>query len=257
MLLGVNIDHIAYLRNMRQTFHPDPLEAAYVCEKTNVAQITIHLREDRRHIKEYDLKRIIDNASLPINLECSLSEEIINIVLETKPHRATLVPERREELTTEGGLNLDDKRLQNTIKTLQDNDIEVGLFIAPNENDISHAKTLGTNAIELHTGHYANLYAKCYSNIDKTPFATKNTTRANLKKLLDDEVLKIQRGASLGKELGLFVAAGHGLDYHNVEKIAKIPQISELNIGQSIIARSVFVGLKTAIEEMKALCENQ
>ena len=258
MKLGVNIDHIAVLREARQVNDPDPLQAVYIAKEAGADQITIHLREDRRHINEWDVKRIIQNSPLPVNIECSIAPDIVEFLAELKPHRVTIVPEKREELTTEGGLNLESiyDRLDNVVHYFKAQEIEVSLFIDPTPEAVKSSKILGVEWIELHTGEYANLYNSLYSNLSQTPHAIKElkTSRKNLQKALNLALKNIKESAKLAKdEYGLKVAAGHGLNYQNVIDIAKIADIEELNIGQSIIARSVYVGLKSAITDMKEL----
>ena len=257
MLLGVNIDHIAVLREARKINDPNPLDAVSICKLSGADQITIHLREDRRHIHDDDAKNIIKHSALPINLECSLDDTIIDIVCALQPHRATLVPEKREEVTTEGGLDVEKyyKKLEKVVEKLHNNNIEVSLFIDPNQHMIELANKLGVKWIELHTGTYANIYAMLFSGLDKThhSIASLELPRDQLSKILDESISSIIKNAELAYSLGLKVAAGHGLNYQNVAQIVTIDAISELNIGQSIVARSVFVGLENAIKEMKKL----
>ncbi|RXK04392.1 pyridoxine 5'-phosphate synthase [Halarcobacter bivalviorum] len=257
MLLGVNIDHIAVLREARKINDPNPLDALGICKVAGADQITIHLREDRRHIHDNDAKAIIKHSSLPVNLECSIDEEIIDIVCELKPNRATLVPEKREEVTTEGGLNLDAnfEKIKNAIKKLHDNEIEVSLFIDPTKEMIELSSKLKVEWIELHTGTFANIYAMLHSNLSQTHHTIEEfeLPKKVLKDLLHKSRKEIKKGASLAQELNLKVAAGHGLNYQNVGLISSIKAIEELNIGQSIIARSVFTGLEKAIKDMKEL----
>ncbi|EAK0147396.1 pyridoxine 5'-phosphate synthase [Campylobacter coli] len=254
MLLGVNIDHIAVLRQARMVNDPDLLEAAFIAAKFG-DQITLHVREDRRHAQDFDLENIIRFCKSPINLECALNDEILNLALKLKPHRITLVPEKREELTTEGGLNLNHNKIKESIEKLQNAQIEVSLFINPNLEDIQKSYELKADFIELHTGHYANLHNALFSNISHTAFALKefDLSKKTLQSKFEEELNNIEICAKKGVELGLKVAAGHGLNYKNVSQIANIKKICELNIGQSIVARSVFVGLQNAILEMKAL----
>ena len=258
MKLGINIDHIATLRNARKINEPDPLMALEILKQAGADQVTIHLREDRRHITDFDAKRIIENSFLPVNMECSINEEIIEIISNLKPHRATLVPEKREEVTTEGGLDVikNEKRIKEAIKKLQENDIEVSLFIDPDFEQIKASKEVGASMIELHTGKYANLFLALNTNINKTPFKIyENFDRKNLKKELKIELNLLKDAAKLGKDIGLEVAAGHGLNYQNVKEILQIKEITELNIGHSIIANSIFVGLYEAIKKMKTIIE--
>ncbi|EAK0254133.1 TPA: pyridoxine 5'-phosphate synthase [Campylobacter coli] len=254
MLLGVNIDHIAVLRQARMVNDPDLLEAAFIAAKFG-DQITLHVREDRRHAQDFDLENIIHFCKSPINLECALNDEILNLALKLKPHRITLVPEKREELTTEGGLNLNHNKIKESIEKLQNAQIEVSLFINPSLEDIQKSYELKADFIELHTGHYANLHNALFSNISHTAFALKefDLSKKTLQSKFEEELNNIEICAKKGVELGLKVAAGHGLNYKNVSQIANIKKICELNIGQSIVARSVFVGLQNAILEMKAL----
>ncbi|ALG96418.1 pyridoxine 5'-phosphate synthase [Campylobacter coli] len=254
MLLGVNIDHIAVLRQARMVNDPDLLEAAFIAAKFG-DQITLHVREDRRHAQDFDLENIIRFCKSPINLECALNDEILNLALKLKPHRITLVPEKREELTTEGGLNLNHNKIKKSIEKLQNAQIEVSLFINPSLEDIQKSYELKADFIELHTGHYANLHNALFSNISHTAFALKefDLSKKTLQSKFEEELNNIEICAKKGVELGLKVAAGHGLNYKNVSQIANIKKICELNIGQSIVARSVFVGLQNAILEMKAL----
>ncbi|EAI7495085.1 pyridoxine 5'-phosphate synthase [Campylobacter coli] len=254
MLLGVNIDHIAALRQARMVNDPDLLEAAFIAAKFG-DQITLHVREDRRHAQDFDLENIIRFCKSPINLECALNDEILNLALKLKPHRITLVPEKREELTTEGGLNLNHNKIKESIEKLQNAQIEVSLFINPSLEDIQKSYELKADFIELHTGHYANLHNALFSNISHTAFALKefDLSKKTLQSKFEEELNNIEICAKKGVELGLKVAAGHGLNYKNVSQIANIKKICELNIGQSIVARSVFVGLQNAILEMKAL----
>ncbi len=254
MLLGVNIDHIAILREARRVDEPNVLEAAFVVAK-NAEQITLHIREDRRHAQEDDLKNILNLCKCPVNLECACDETMIKLAIKHAPHRVTLVPEKRAELTTEGGLNLQSEKVAKAIISLKKAGIEVSLFINPDEKDIRKARTLNADFIELHTGKYANLHNALYTNILKTPYAIKefNLPRNALQKEYEKEFALIANSANLAQNLGLKVAAGHGLNYKNVAQIAAIKPICELNIGQSIVARAVFVGLERAINEMKAL----
>ncbi len=256
MKLGINIDHIATLRNARRINEPDPLMALHVLKEAGADQVTIHLREDRRHINDYDAERICKNSFLPVNMECSINPEIIDIICKLKPYRATLVPEKREEVTTEGGLDVIkfETAIKNAIEKLHKNEIEVSLFIDPDFDQIKKSAELKAEMIELHTGKYANLFLALNTNINHTPFKIfESYNRHTLKTMLDDEIKLIKDAAVLGQNLGLQVAAGHGLNYQNVKNIAKIEEIKELNIGHSIIANSVFLGLKKAILEMKNL----
>ncbi len=257
MLLGVNIDHIAVLREARKINDPDPLDALALAARSGADQITIHLREDRRHINDYDVKRIIEHASLPVNLECSVNPDIVEIVAELRPHRATFVPENREEVTTEGGLNFDTQyaNLDKAVHYLKAREIETSLFIDPTKEAIRAAKGIGVNWVELHTGTYANIFAMLHSNLRHTPHSIKELEiePSKLKKMLSRALAQLEEAAAEAQEYGLLVAAGHGLNYQNVHAIKEIPHIAELNIGQSIIARSVFSGFENAVKEMVAL----
>lgn len=253
MLLGVNIDHIAVLREARQVNDPDILMACFEASNAGADQITIHLREDRRHINENDVQDIIQHCKIPVNLECSINEEIIELACKLKPNRATLVPEKREELTTEGGLDLKLENLSQSIQKLKSNEIEVSLFIDPSKENIDLAQNLGVNIVELHTGKYANLFLMLNSNLSKTKYCVNSLKkpRIELKAMLEEEISKIKHVSAYANSKGIKVAAGHGLNYENVKNISNIKEIFELNIGQSIIAKSVFIGLKKAIKQMK------
>ena len=257
MKLGVNIDHIAVLREARKIADPNPMDALGIVKRAGAEQITIHLREDRRHIQDADAINIIKHSPLPINLECAMASEIIDIVCDLKPHRVTLVPEKREEVTTEGGLNILGKQplLKSTIKRLHENEIEVSLFIDPTLKNIEKSKKLNVEWIEFHTGKYANVYAMLYGNLANTHHAISelDLSRKELTIILEEELTNLRVLSCNAMELGLKVAAGHGLNYQNVEAVNEIETIEELNIGQSIIARSVWVGLEQAILDMKAL----
>ena len=256
MKLGVNIDHIATLREARAINEPDPLMALEICKKAGAEQITTHLREDRRHIDDFDIKRIIESSFLPVNVECSINEKIVQIISSLKPHRVTIVPENREEVTTEGGLDLfkNSEKIKKAIDTFLNNDITVSLFIDPDIAQIEESKAFGASMIELHTGKYANLFLALNTNINHTKHKLfENFDRKTLEKMLQDEIKIIKDSSVFAKDIGLSVAAGHGLNYQNVTEIAKIKEIEELNIGHSIIANSIFMGLENAIKEMKTL----
>ncbi|TCK04025.1 pyridoxine 5'-phosphate synthase [Phorcysia thermohydrogeniphila] len=232
--LGVNIDHVATVRNARRTFEPDPVHAAVIADLAGADQITLHVREDRRHVNERDLKLIKEVIHSRVNLEMAVTEEMINIALEVKPHQVTLVPERREEITTEGGLDVvgQKEKIREAVKRLKEAGIVVNLFIDPEEEQLKAAAEVGADAVELHTGRYAEA------------FAEKN------EKLVEEELERLRKAAKLGKELGLKVYAGHGLTYKNVKPIAEIPEIEELNIGHSIVANAILKGMKEAVQEM-------
>ncbi len=257
MTLGVNIDHIAVLREARKINDPDPLMALAVCAQNGADQITIHLREDRRHIHDEDAKKIIQNSPIPVNLECSINQEIIDIVCKLQPHRVTLVPEKREEVTTEGGLDVigQAEAIGYAIEQLHDSLIPVSLFIDPTDEAVMMSKELNAEMVELHTGTYANVYAMLHSSLPYTHHSIKELElpRHTLLSKLEQSFEMLQSSADKAKDIGLEVAAGHGLNYHNVKSIMDIDAITELNIGQSIIARSVFSGLADAVKEMKRL----
>ena len=229
--LGVNIDHVATLRQARREGHPSPVEAARLCEKAGAHSIVAHLREDRRHINDKDIKELRKIVRTRLNLEMSINNEIVSIACAIKPDQATLVPEKRQEITTEGGLDIvkNFHKIKRVIATLERKGILVSLFIDPEKKQIIKSKQAGARSIELHTGSYAN---------------------ARTKKIANKEFKKILEGVLLGKRLGLIVNAGHGLNYENTKAIARIKGIEELNIGHSIISRSIFVGLPRAVKEM-------
>lgn len=255
MKLGVNIDHVAVLREARRVNDPDILQALYVACANGADQITIHLREDRRHIQDADAKNIIQHSTLPVNLECSINKEILNIVCKLKPHRATLVPEKREEVTTEGGLDVFryQHEIAYAIEQLHDSLIPVSLFVDPSIEAMNKSKELGAEMVELHTGTFANLFAMLNSSLPYSNHSVKEfeLPRNELSERLEKALEDIKKSAVHANKIGLNVAAGHGLNYHNVHEMMKIEEIIELNIGQSIIARSVFSGLGDAVKEMK------
>jgi len=255
MLLGVNIDHIAVLREARKVADPDPLDALSICKRAGADQITIHLREDRRHMQDMDAKNIIELSNLPVNLECATEPSMIDIACELRPHRVTLVPEKREEVTTEGGLVVtgNQPKLKAAIKRLHAKEIEVSLFIDPTLEAVKASEALRVEWIEFHTGKYANVYAMLYTNLSKTHHSIPELelSRKILSQMLDDELRNLRLLSCDAMEFGLRVAAGHGLNMQNVGDIVEIETIEELNIGQSIVARSVYVGLEQAILDMK------
>jgi len=255
--LGVNIDHIAVLREARRINDPDPIDALGICKRAGADQITIHLREDRRHINDFDAQKIMYNSALPVNLECSIDPDIIDIICKLRPHRATLVPEKREEVTTEGGLDVIGHfdSIGQAVKKLKEHEIDVSLFVDPNEKVIESCSKLDIDMVELHTGRYANIYAMLNTPLATTHHSIKELElpRRELRKLLHDSIEEIRDAAHQSHQKGLLVAAGHGLNYQNVRQMCEIEVIQELNIGQSIIARSVFTGLENAITEMKEL----
>jgi pyridoxine 5-phosphate synthase len=231
--LGVNIDHVATIRQARRTYEPDPVLAASLAELGGADTITVHLREDRRHIQDRDVRILKNTVHVKLNFELSCAPEIVEICCQTMPAQATLVPERREEVTTEGGLNLlsNSTAVKDAISKLNDHGIEVSLFLDPDREQIERAHQFGVKAIELHTGKYA--------------LTSKQEQRLELDRLTN--------AGLLANDLGLRLHAGHGLTYHNVMPIAQIPHMHELNIGHSIISRAIFVGLQNAVSEMKQL----
>ena len=257
MLLGVNIDHIATLREARKINDPDPLEAVFVAKRAGADQITLHLREDRRHMHDSDIKRIRESSFLPLNVECSINPQIIDFLLEVAPHRITLVPENRAEVTTEGGLDVigNSERIAEITQAFKQRGVEVSLFIDAQLDQICASKEVGAQMVELHTGAYANLHLMLNTNLPLTHNAIESLQlpREALKAQFHDSIESLKNAAKEAKWLGLEVAAGHGLNYHNLAPILAIPEIIELNIGQSIIARSIFSGLETAIKEMVEL----
>jgi len=232
--LGVNIDHVATLREARGEGEPDVIAAARICERAGADSIVAHLREDERHINLKDVKRLRRVLRRRMNLEMSLNERIVTVALAVRPDEATLVPERRQELTTEGGLNVVKyfARVKNVVGRLQKKKIAVSLFVDPDKKQILKARATGATMIELHTGRYALASSK-----------------AGQKR----ELTVLTRAARLARAQGLIVNAGHGLKYHNTRPVARLPGIEELNIGHSIISRAVVIGLKQAVKEMIAL----
>lgn len=257
MLLGVNIDHIATLREARKINDPDPLEAVFIAKRAGADQITLHLREDRRHMHDSDIKRVRESSFLPLNVECSINPQIIDFLLEVAPHRITLVPENRAEVTTEGGLDVigNSERIAEIAQAFKQKGVEVSLFIDAQLDQICASKEVGAQMVELHTGAYANLHLMLNTNLPLTHNAIESLQlpREALKVQFHDSIESLKNAAKEAKWLGLEVAAGHGLNYHNLAPILAIPEIVELNIGQSIIARSIFSGLETAIKEMVEL----
>jgi pyridoxine 5-phosphate synthase len=232
--LGVNVDHVATLRQVRRATYPDPVAAALMAELAGADQITIHLREDRRHIQDRDLQVLRKTITSRLNLEMAVAQEMVRIAYEFKPDMVTLVPERREELTTEGGLDVVSGReaVRKAVKTLRDAEIEVSLFIDPDLDQVKAAHRAEAQAVELHAGRYCD--ARLAAD-----------RRRELARLLD--------ATKAAAKLGLKVAAGHGINYQNVLPVAAIPEIEELNIGHAIVARAVLVGMERAVREMKEL----
>ena len=231
--LGINIDHVATLRNARGTIYPDPIKAAQLAEEYGADLITLHLREDRRHIKDADLVKMRPLIKTRMNLECAVTPEMIEIACQVKPHDVCLVPEKRQEVTTEGGLDVVGhfESVKNATQRLIQAGITVSIFIDPDEQQIAKAKETGATVIELHTGKYAD------------------TEGANQAKELE----RIKVAAKYGQSIGLKVNAGHGLHEGNVQAIAEILEIAELNIGHAIVAEAVFKGWKAAIQDMRAI----
>ncbi len=252
--LGVNIDHIAVLREARKINDPDPVDALGIVARAGADQITIHLREDRRHIHDEDARRIVTQSSLPVNLECAVDQEVLDIVCHLKPHRVTLVPEKREEVTTEGGLDIIqyEERIAAAVEKLHTHEIEVSLFIDPDLETITRADLLGVEWIELHTGRYANIFAMLHSNLSRTHHRIEDLDlpRHTLRTKLTESLETLAGSADHASSLGLKVAAGHGLNYQNIADVVAIAAIEEFNIGQSIVARSVFTGLEKAVRDM-------
>jgi pyridoxine 5-phosphate synthase len=234
--LGVNVDHVATIRQSRRTQYPDPVAAATLAELAGADQITIHLREDRRHVQERDLQILRRTVSTRLNLEMAATQEMVKIALETKPDLVTLVPERREELTTEGGLDLVASReaVRRVVRTLRDAEIEVSVFIDPDLDQVKAAHRIESQVVEFHTGRY------CEARLAAD-------RKRELARLID--------ACKAASKLGLVVAAGHGLHYENVTAVAAIPEIQELNIGHAIVARAVLLGMDRAVREMKELLE--
>ena len=233
-MLGVNIDHVATLRQARGTRYPDPIQAAVEAEQAGADSVTLHLREDRRHIQERDVVLLKEILQTRMNLEMAVTEEMLALAEQICPENCCLVPERREELTTEGGLDVvsQEGRIKDACDRLAQAGCIVSLFIDAEPGQIEAAARTGTPAVEIHTGHYAD--------------TANDKTRS-------DELVKIKNSVNLAADAGLQVNAGHGLNYHNVQTIAAIPAIRELNIGHAIIARALFVGMKEAVKEMKRI----
>ena len=233
--LGVNIDHVATIRNARGEIYPNPLRAALIAQKSGADSITIHLREDRRHIRDYDLKNIKKKLKIPLNLEMAPTKEMLKIAIRNKPDFVCIVPEKRREITTEGGLNI--QKYKETIKKiitiLKKDKIRVSLFIEPKIKDIRKTKVLGADCVELHTGKFCNLF--------------------NLKKDYSKEFDKIKKSSQFAKKIGLEVHAGHGLTYQSAKIIAEIKNIKVFNIGHFIISEAIFIGIKNTILNFKKI----
>lgn len=233
--LGVNIDHVATVRNARGSVWPEPLRAAMLAEAAGADGITAHLREDRRHIRDADIEALMAGIGIPLNFECAATDEMAAIILRLRPHAVCLVPENRAERTTEGGLDVagDEARLASFIAPLRDAGCRVSMFIGHDAAQIRASARIGAAVVELHTGHYSDLHAEGrYAEAEA-------------------ELDALRRGATLAHSLGLEVHAGHGLTYDNVAPVAAIPEVRELNIGHFLIGESIFIGLGAAIEEMR------
>jgi pyridoxine 5-phosphate synthase len=234
--LGVNVDHIATIRQARKAGEPDPVAAAILAELAGADGITVHLRADRRHIQDRDVRVLREAVKTKLNLEMAATQEMIKIAFTLKPDVSTLVPERREEVTTEGGLDilLNESHLRKAVRALKEAGVEVSIFVDPDSQQIKAAQQIEADAVEINTGAYAE---------------------ANREKERMEELEKIQNSARFASKMGLKVLAGHGLNYRNVAPIARIREIEELNIGHSIVARASLVGMERAVREMKALLE--
>ena len=236
--LGVNIDHVATVRNARGEIYPSPLRAALIAQRSGADSVTIHLREDRRHINELDLKQIKSNLKIPLNLEIAATQEMLRIALISKPPFICIVPEKRKEVTTEGGLNLNynKKLLSLVIKKLKKKKSRISLFIEPSIKDIRESKRLNADCIEIHTGKLCNLI--------------------NKNKNYKNELMKIKKAVKLGNDLGLEVHAGHGLTFRSAKILSKLKGIHEFNIGHFLIGESIFVGLSNSIKLFKKILKS-
>jgi len=234
MRLGVNIDHVATVRQARRGREPDPVWAVVAAELGGADQITLHLREDRRHIQDHDLRRVLETASVPVNLEMAVTAEMIAIARDSRPAAATLVPERREEITTEGGLGVEGRveEIRAAVVSLREAGLRVSLFVDPEIRQVEAAAQTGAHAVELHTGAYCEAWGS-------------TRERGELERLCE--------AATRARGAGLSVHAGHGLTVRNVGPVARIPEVEELNIGHAIVGRAIFVGLQRAVEEMKEI----
>ena len=233
--LGVNIDHVATVRNARGEAYPSPLRAALLAERNGADSVTIHLREDRRHINELDLKKIIKKLKIPLNLEIAATKEMLKIASDSKPPFICVVPEKRKEITTEGGLNLNHNKifLKKLINKLKKNKSRISLFIEPSLKDLQKAKKLNADCVEIHTGKLCNLI--------------------NQKKNYKNELKKIKKAVNIGNELGLEVHAGHGLTYNSAKILSKIKGIQEFNIGHFLVGESIFEGMPSTIRKFKRI----
>ena len=241
MRLHINVDHVATVRQARRTDEPDPVRAAVLAELGGADGITVHLREDRRHIQDRDVRLLMQTVRTGVNLELAIASDVLAIAQELKPMAATLVPEKREEITTEGGLAMSDaaqrKKIGDAVQQLRAAGIRTSLFIDPEPEAIRAAAQMHADAIELHTGEYAELWKQRHSPGGEAA--------------VENELQRLRAGAALGRSLGLAVHAGHGLTYENVAHVARIAEIEELNIGHSVISRAVLVGMERAVREMK------
>lgn len=238
MRLHINIDHVATVREARKTDEPDPVRAAVLVEQAGADGLTVHLREDRRHIQDRDVRLLMETARTGVNLELAATQEMVELTVELGPMAATLVPERRQEITTEGGLSLEGSagdRLGPALERIGAAGIKTSLFVDPDPETLNRARDLGTDAIELHTGEYANAWRPGRG--------------------APAELDRLRAAAALGRSLGLDVHAGHGLTYENVAPVAAIEEIEELNIGHSVVSRAIFIGLEQAVREMRAILQ--
>ena len=233
--LGINIDHVATIRNARGVLHPDPLKAALIAQNAGADNITAHLREDRRHISDIDIKKLVKTLRIPLNLEMAPTNEMLNIAISSKVKRVCLVPEKRKEITTEGGLDVlkNKKKIFNFVKKLKKNNIKVSIFVDPNIKQISVCSNLNVSSVEIHTGEFCD---------------NKKNKRY--------EYEKLKKSAVFAKKNNLECHAGHGISYETVRRIAEIKEISELNIGHFIIGEAIFVGLKRSILKMRKIIDN-
>ncbi|GAB4259313.1 MAG: pyridoxine 5'-phosphate synthase [Deferrisomatales bacterium] len=236
--LGVNIDHVATVRQARRIDEPDPAWAVVLAELGGADQITLHLREDRRHIQDHDLDRVLGVASVPVNLEMAVTEEMVGIARSRRPYSVTLVPEKRQEVTTEGGLDVaaQGEAIRAAVQELGAAGIRVSLFVDPKTSQIKASAATGADAVELHTGAYCEAWGR--------PEAER-------------ELARLREAAVLAAQLGLRVHAGHGLNVRNVAPVVRIPEVEELNIGHSIVGRALFLGMKDAVAEMRALIDRE
>lgn len=236
--LGVNIDHVATVRQARRIREPDPVWAVVAAELGGADQITLHLREDRRHIQDEDLPRVLGAASVPVNLEMAVTGEMVEIALARRPQAVTLVPERREEITTEGGLDVAGRfeEVSSAVSRLREGGLKVSLFVDPESDQVQACRRAGAQAVELHTGAFCGAWGG---------------ERA------EAQLGRLRRAAAVGRELGLAVHAGHGLNVRNVGAVARIPEVEELNIGHALVGRALFVGLERAVREMKEILERE